>query len=500
MIFASMRDCFSFVVLALAFGFTIPTANAAESNEKVYARVNAGWPDIIKIQEASYDKLAAGKYDQVIGEFDQYAQKNGHWTAYFSISNSTWTMFPEASFRWMKIAEQKSNQHPLVMLELAMHYMRQEDCIQANQAWTAVEKSGDLKEYLRYLAAYCHIKTGNDAQAIKLLEKPQGSSRKLGDTLAEIWDKPDSLARFSRQYQQLDQLNGPDLQQFVSALVVNSSNAAARKMLTEALLRLKKTALKDDPFNVQIQCMSSWFLVPEESSDDLYYKMSAQLGTTGTGKLGEIRKKKAGELKSALDKCGLLTDKGSMPVDSDVARLLLQKMIDLELATPEQLLLRFEPELKFRANSANGDFGALEILAALQVKAKDQKGLAVSDELGWKRYRSSRFASSRVLGAMLAQTPSAGTTVDKDKIVKLDPNTNALLMQAISDFPNEALLLSLQLKHQELDKKQRLDVLRRLVTAEYHLSSNAPRDIHFNRSVYDLLSALGEYQKAVKAQ
>lgn len=84
MILASIRKCFPHLGLLLALGFIVPSANAVESNEKVYARARAGWSDIVKIQEASNNKLAAGKYDQVIGEYDSYAQKNGDWTAYFT--------------------------------------------------------------------------------------------------------------------------------------------------------------------------------------------------------------------------------------------------------------------------------------------------------------------------------------------------------------------------------------------------------------------------------
>ncbi len=497
MIFTSIRNNFLFVVLTLAFNFIIPAASAAESNEKVYARVNAGWPDIIKIQEASFDKLTSGKYDQVIGEFDRYAQKNGHWTAYFSISNTTWTIFPEDSYRWMKIAEQKSDQHPLVMLELAMHYMRQEDCVHANQAWAIVEKSGDLKDYLRYLAAYCHIKTGDDAKAMKLLENPTGSTRNLGNTLGEIWDEPYLLARLSKKYQLLETLDNAQLQQFISQLMLNASNKATHPMLKAALSRLKKTSPDDDLFSQQAQCLSPWFLTPEESSDDLYYQMAEKTNTQGSGKLGEIRKKKADGLKAALDKCGLLTGKGGLPKDNDIARQLLQKMIDLELDTPKQLLLRFGPDLKSRANSAAGDLGALEILAALQVRAEDKAGLAESDELGWKRYHSARFAKSRVVGAMLALQPST-TDANKTELLKLDAASSALLTQAATEFPNEAMLLNLQLKYQTLDRQQRLDVLRRLVTAEYHLDAGAPRDIHFSRSAYDLMAALLAYQKLLQ--
>ena len=488
MILANIRKCFSALVTLLALGFTVPSATAAESNEKVYARVRADWPDIVKIQEASYDKLASGKYDQVIGEFDSYAQKNGDWTAYFSISNSTWTIFPDDSFRWMKIAEEKSRQHPLVMLELAMHYMRQEKCPEANQAWNIVEKTGDLKDHLRYLAAYCQIKTGNDAEAMKFLNNPTGSLRKLGDTLVEIWDPPYALARFSRQYQRLNQLDGIALEKFISEMMVANANKATRPMLKNALSQLDKTAAKGDVFNQQAQCMSSWFLLPGEEDDAYQY-----------GKEDEIRRKKSSELKTMLDRCGVLAGKGSMPKDNDIARLLLQRMIDLELATPKQLLQRFEPELKARANSVEGDFGALEILAALQIRAEDRKGLAESDQLGWKRYRSGRFASSRVVGAIIALAPDKPDS-GQDRIPTLDAETSAMLAQAVSEFPDEAFLLSLQLKYLPLDKKQRLDALRRLVIAEYHLSPTAPRDIHFNRSALDLVSASREYEKAVAAE
>ena len=487
MILASIRKCFPLLVLLLALGFIVPSANAVESNEKVYARARAGLSDIVKIQEASYNKLAAGKYDQVIGEFDRYAQKNGDWTAYFTISNSTWTIFPDDSFRWMKIAEEKSRQHPLVMLELAMHYMRQEKCSEANQAWSIIEKTGDLKDHLRYLAAYCHIKTGNDAEAIKFLKNPTGSLRKLGDTLGEIWDPSYPLARFSKQYQQVNQLNGIALEKFISEMMVGSADNATHSMLKNALLQLEKKAAKDDVFNHQAQCMSKWFLLPEENDAYQY------------GKNEEIRRKKSSELKTMLPQCRLLVEKGSMPKDNDIARLLLQRMIDLELATPKQLLLRFESELKARANSTNGDLGALEILAALQVRAEDRKGLAESDELGWKRYRSSRFASSRVVGVIIALEPDKSNS-SQEKMHTLDANTSAMLTQAVSDFPNEVLLLSLQLKHQTLDKKQRLDALRHLVIGEYHLSPNAPRDIHFRRPALDLLAATREYEKAVAAE
>jgi len=123
----------------------------------------------------------------------------------------------------------------------------------------------------------------------------------------------------------------------------------------------------------------------------------------------------------------MLIGDGLLPSSSAIAKYLVARIDATRAAPVRELLDRHGQALDARARSAQGDLPALELLAFLQVNAGERDALKATDELGWRRYRVAKFASSRVVSALS----------DKEE---RSARGQALLREALTDFPLEGSL------------------------------------------------------------
>jgi hypothetical protein len=181
-------------------------------------------------------------------------------------------------------------------------------------------------------------------------------------------------------------------------------------------------------------------------------------------------------VRSALEGAALLLPPHPYPTSSEVGKYLVERVVALGLAEAGTLLGRFGAELTARAQSAAGDRAALEGLAFLQVRARDEAGLARSDELGWRRYRIQEFALSRVTGLL----------VREDAATKAQGRT--LLAEALREFPDEARLLGLDFGVHPPGSTAREAALVRLILAEYRGLQNGERTARALRALVEALA------------
>ncbi|MGH7150852.1 MAG: tetratricopeptide repeat protein, partial [Planctomycetota bacterium] len=156
-----------------------------------------------------------------------------------------------------------------------------------------------------------------------------------------------------------------------------------------------------------------------------------------------------GDLEVQLRSLRVLGPGPALPESSATARALLQRVLDLGLASPERLLLDFEAPLRERTDRGPGDAEALALLEALYERTGNPR-LAEVERIGWEKHADPRFAAS-VLSRRLE-------TLRSD-----DP----LLERALREFPEEPRVLSLAVECARREGRPLRDLLARQVLARF---------------------------------
>ncbi|MCX7034896.1 MAG: hypothetical protein NT046_13195, partial [Arenimonas sp.] len=363
-----------------------------------------------------------------------------------------------------------------VNLELALHYTRHEQCDKAAQAWRKAGRAVAMGGYFPALAAYCQFKLGNDAAAFALFEKAEfGAPGRFEGLLEEIWGPRPALVRHAEALAAYRAGRPTDIEALINVAFAESS---------AAVLELIKAAKADAaaPQSLQqLACLQpaiaaqATLLERAVSGEQLDYGPEWDAAEAGVADLW----------RKTLGQCGLALPGQPLPASLALARNLLHRVNQQELATQAELLAAHGPALAALANSAEGNFEALDLLAALQMGANDRAAVAQSDELGWQRYRSARFAASRVLGEALKDDANAEAVA-------------ALARRAWNDFPDDALVLWLVLEKGGLTGDDRRRALRSQILAEFH-GPTGEYLMHSGKSAIRLLQAVQAYRQVVES-
>ncbi len=156
-----------------------------------------------------------------------------------------------------------------------------------------------------------------------------------------------------------------------------------------------------------------------------------------------------GELEVRLRSLRILGPGPTLPESSATARALLDRVLDLGMATPERILLDFEAPLRERIERGPGDIEALRLLTALYERSGNPR-LAEADRIGWEKCRDPRCAAN-VLSRRLE-------TLRSD-----DP----LLEGALREFPEEPRILSIAIECARRESAHVRDLLARQVLARF---------------------------------
>lgn len=451
------------LALALAAG----PALAKTSPEKV----QAVYQDIAAGQSDATALYLRGEPEKALANLRRF-EKQGDWLPSFVLGNMTWRWHPAESLAWHEQAAQWRGDAGPVNLELALHYTRHEQCDKAGQAWRKAERAGAMEGYFPAVAAYCQFKLGNDAAAFALFEKAQfGAPGRFEGLLEEIWGPRPALVRHAEGLAAYRAGRPTDIEALINLAFLEGS---------AAMLELTKAAEADaaaPPSLKQLAC-----LLPAIAAREVLLERAVNGEQPSYGPEWDAAEAGMADLsRKTLGQCGLALPGQPLPDSLALARNVLHWVDQQSLATQAELLAAHGPALAALANSAEGNFEALDLLAALQMGANDRTAVAQSDELGWQRYRSARFAASRILGEVL-----------KDNA---DPEAvSALARRAWSDFPDDALVLWLVLEKGGLTGDDRRRALRSQILAEFH-GPTGEYVMHPGKSAIRLVQAVQAYRQ-----
>lgn len=438
-------------------------------------KVQAVYEDIAAGQSDATALYLRGEPEQALANLRRF-EKQGDWLPSFVLGNMTWKMHPAESFAWHQQAAQWRGDAGPVNLELALHYTRREECEQAADAWRKVEKAGAFEGYFPAVAAYCQFKLGNDAAAIALFERAEfGAPGRFEGLLEEIWGPRPALVRHAEGLAAFRAGQDTDIE-----ALINVSFAEGDGALLELIKASKQVAAAPESLRL-LACLE-----PAIAARGKHIEKYGSGELPAYGQAWDADEAAVAEgWREALTKCGTVLPGQPLPASMALARNLIYLATQASLATQAQMLAAHGQALAQRANSSEGDFEALDTLAALQMGANDRAAVMQSDELGWQRYRSARYASSRVLGEVLKEGADPAAVA-------------ALARRAWNDFPDDALVLWLVLEKGGLTGDDRRRALRSQILAEFH-GPTGEYLMHSGKSAIRLLQAVQAYRQVVES-
>ena len=457
------------VASALLGSAFVSLAASTASVDKLQAELAQAGKSLNDVQPVATADYLQGNPDRALERFLAATDQND-WKSLYMLGNMLFTQQPEESFRLHQRAYELSGDSDFALLELAYDYTRRDECPKALAAWKRVDKAGLFGSYMPLLAAYCHLKLGDDAQAFAMVDKSRSRYGQLEQALEGMWGEPvlrvhaQTLARFKAGGSPAD----------LDAALENSVRFGSGSDRGRALLAIANAAggTKTPPREVAagLECLRP--ALEQEAS----LPPDTQAGSdAGKKAIGEVWRER-------MDACGFVLDDHALPANAAFARVLVVTAIELDIASAQDLVTAHSKALDERARSKAGGIAALRLLAAMQARA-DDPALRQTDELGWSRYADAEFAAS-ALSSMFR--PDATPT----------PTDLARLNQAHRQFPDDARILHLWLRHGSPSKDEARAGWRKLALLEFRKPSLQRDEMHFQPTAYTLYQALNEYRKA----
>lgn len=456
-------------VLLAALSFSAAAAAAAYD----YSRMQQILAEAEAASKGNHAHYLDGRPEQALDAL-RSVEKPGEWESAFVLGNMVWRLHPDESLAWHRKAVRLSQGHSLAELEMALEYTRHDQCADAVASWARVDAGAELRGVLPAVAAYCHFKLEQYEQAYGLLGRTEMKrAGQLESVLDGIWGQRPAIARHADLVADLRAGREVDVEALLGA---TTALAAARGERPAGLLAVLD-AIGERPVTgdlADLRCLRPVLVAERDEAreDDGY-------GEEDPERLQRL----AAVWRKGLDRCGLLLPEGRLPHGKSLAGFLLSRVFSLGLLDAGEALAVHGPALQARADSAAGDLAALEVLASLQLLARDRKALAASDELGWQRYRNARFAASRVIGLISDGGEPSGEMA-------------GMARRAWSDFPEDAQVLWMALEFGRLEGDDRKRALRSQVLAEYR-GLTAYSELHVRKSAARLVRALAEYRALV---
>ncbi|EEF59985.1 hypothetical protein Cflav_PD3044 [Pedosphaera parvula Ellin514] len=353
----------------------------------------------------------------------------------FLIANQMFQVDTAASYRLHKVAFDAHPDDKLTILEWAMEQHRAGKNSDAVQLYRSYLKLEPADEKCNALLADCLVRTGEYREAVKAWQAANHGGNHVAIDMAifEIYGDLSPLMRRADliskvkagQTNLIEKLLFLDLNMDHDWWNTEADQEAARQdmQLAEKKLGPKDMRLKD------LKC---------------YMDLKTTEPTTA-------------RIKQKLSDAGLIIgDNGRLPADSQIASALISFVLDRHMESRQQLLDRFGKSLLERAKSKAGDVEALNALSFLTIGNSSEK-LAEYDQYGWERYGDKRFAGSYLAGLLA------------DKKINLN---SPELKKAVTQFPEDAVIASLQLKC--AGEKDTADMIAQAIKGEYrHLSGDS---------------------------
>lgn len=180
------------------------------------------------------------------------------------------------------------------------------------------------------------------------------------------------------------------------------------------------------------------------------------------------------EIISLLRETKLWRNSSKLPVSSIIAYRLFDYLTRNELATPRDLLKKYENELLTKINKENADVNYLQLIAFLYETTGKTKKLDKIDDLGWKKFELAKFAHSRYLRI-------------KDK-----KQAKRFLIKNVKKFPDYLPFTNILLEMDNKNKKQ-IVLLAKKASLEFANMESTRTSKFINETIIKLTDAI--YQK-----
>lgn len=402
------------------------------------------------------------------------------WLALFFLANSTWTMYPAESFAWHQRAYGLSDNDYAVLLELALHYTRREQCDLAVEAWETLDTAGLLDTHMPMLAGYCYLQLGQDARAFAMFDRAHMRHGRFETLLEELWGGPHVLIEHA---QRLAAFNGDGDPADLDAALSNVIRFDADADGGQALLAITDAAERGQHATLAapLTCLRPAFELEARRTGVSASQNEGRSDVAEFLASLEAPKTSPDAWKAQLSHCQMLLEGHPLPENPELMKFLVTRVLNMQIASPEALLAAHGPALMRRARSEQRDLQALEVLAALQERASDS-ALTDTDVLGWDTYGLPAFAMSRVSSEI-----EAGTLSEAGKV---------LLARAYAQFPHDARILHSWLQYGDPDGNAAREGWRKLVFLQFHAPSIERDRMHVQPVARTLYLALQAYRDA----
>lgn len=472
-----MRRNACVVVVALLFGLLQAHAAKPVWSE---ARLQQLHASMAPAREAARAENLQGRPAQAL-EHLRASIDHDDWLALLALANSTWTMYPAESFAWHQRAYDLSEGDHSALFELALHYTRHGQCDRSVEAWETLDKAGLLHSHMPMLAGYCYLQLGEDARAFAMFDRAQVRHGRFEKLLEALWGRPHVLVEHA---QRLAAFNADGDPADLDAALANAIRFDADGDRGQALLAITDAAVRRQHATLAtpLACLRPTFELEASRLGISASQSESRRNVAEFLASLETRKTTPDAWRAQLAACRMLIEGHPLPENSVLMKFLVTRALNMQIASPEELLGAHGAILMQRARSGQRDLGALEVLAALQERASDP-ALADTDMLGWDTYGLPAFAMSRVASEIKAGTLSATGKV--------------LLARAYAQFPHDARILHAWLQHGNPDENAAREGWRELAFVQFHAPSMEMDDLHLQPVPRTLYVALQAYRDAV---
>jgi tetratricopeptide (TPR) repeat protein len=365
------------------------------------------------------------------------------------------------SRRFHRLAFESKPEEPLVLVEWALELHRSGSHAEAEALYRKyIEGSGEGHPRFHALRADCLLRLGRIEEGLEAWGK-SGPGRFGAEIVESLsWIRPDASPWIRRcallaevragRTDRIEPLilldlgwgaegGDPDSREVLLArdlaLAKGTFGAESRRArLLEVLARAPEAPSPESPAALPAESKP-------ESADLLHHGEETEASTPGP-----ISRR---DFEVQLRTLRVLGPEPTLPESSATARALLERVLDLELATPERLLLDFEVPLRERAERGSGDVEALRLLAGLYERSGNPR-LAEVDRIGWEKHRDRRSAANVL-----------------SKRVETLRSDDPLLERALREFPEEPRILSIAVDWARREGRPLRDLLVRQVLARF---------------------------------
>jgi len=408
----------------------MPTVEAGKTLNFISEIEKAGekYESIASASE-SIQLIKEGRKSEVNARLRALVADNNKTTSdYFILSNMLYRADISTSYSYIKIADELSPENPNILFEYAMHLHRAGNCKAALPMYeksSALFKEKHIPKTLWGYVTHCRLVLGDYSGAM------------------ESWRKVDfhnHHTAIEKSMYEIFSTNDPDSER---ERLMNSISAGSADGVCE-LIKLDKNWERD------------WWNVDENSEyfahDVAFLKNLAKNNT---------------KIDSAVDLCidavalndtefrkyimasGYWGNNYVLPEDPTATYTLISQLQKREVATPTEILERYENQLVQRHLEDSQNQRTLDVLAFLYSATGQSEKLKKIDLHGWKSLKIEKYAQSYIQG-----------------IPETAPEYQQMVEQAAKDFPNSVKIQRLNLTlHNQSEAKAKF--LMKYVAAEF---------------------------------